>query len=237
MLIMDPVSDASSAAAQLWLKYRHEDRPDKMPGNERLRANTSGLTESEAISIQAQSSMADIILLFGDQGQKSDSATSMKAFNEELYEALEMQLAHILEIKNEALPAQDTLHSLYTAYELGMMVLKFISYISRTKPNIYNTKEEVNTKNHEIAERIIQVVIEKSTAIKKGLDESGWIDRVLENLIRGEQTSANELNTVADTLTGIIDENFLEEWAGHVLESWRDSVAGFTYFRVPKAAS
>jgi N-terminal acetyltransferase B complex non-catalytic subunit len=233
MLIIDPVSDASSAAALLWLKLRLEDGPDKAPDYKTSKANPSGLTKSETISIQAHSSMVDIILLIGDQEAKTDQATSVQSFNEDLYEALDMQLAHILELMDDNLPTQDALHSLYTAYEVGITVLKFMSYLSRTKQSVYNTKEERNVKTREIAERLTQLVVQKSTAIKKGLDESGWIDKVLESLSR--EAGIKERNSVADTLKSIIDENFLEEWAGYVLESWRDSVIGFSYFKAPKA--
>ena len=235
MLIIDPISDASSAAAQLWLKYRLEDESDKKPGHERFRANRSGLTKSEIFLMQAYYSMVDIILLIGDREQHSNTPTSVRSFNEDLYEALEMQLAHISEIKDEALAAQDTLQSLYTAYELGVTVLKFMSNLSRTMQNVYNIKEDANAKTRGIAKRLLQIIIEKSTAIKKGLDKGGWIDRVLESLTRGEEAGANQPNAVADTLKGMINEDFLEEWAGHVLESWRDSVIGFAYFKTPKA--
>lgn len=233
MLIIDSVSDSSCAAPRLWLKNCLDDGTDQKTDHERLTARRSRPTENETISMQAHSSMVGIVLLIADPERESESVTSIQAFNKVLYEALEMQLACISEIKNEALVTQDILHSIYTAYELGVTVMKFISYLSRAKQNFYDTKVEDSVKIREIAERIIKVVMEKSTAIKKGLDESGWIDKVLESLVRGG--GMNEQNAVGDTLKGMIGENFFEEWAGHVLESWRDSVVGFASFKSPKA--
>jgi N-terminal acetyltransferase B complex non-catalytic subunit len=237
MLIIDPVSDASSVANQLWLRHRLENGPDEQSGHEKSGLSPSGLTKSEHISMQAHASMANIILCVGGQERESESesASAVEAFNEDLYETLEKELTHISSMKTEALATKNTLHSLYTAYELGTTVLKFISYLSRTKQDVYNTKDEANIKTREVAERLLHAVIEKSTGIKRGLDESGWIDKVLESASRGEQAGTNQPKSVADTLKEMINENFLEEWAGHVLESWRDSVVGFSYFKVPKA--
>ena len=237
MLIIDPVSDANSAATHLWLRRRLEDGPDKKNGHESGMNPLSGLTASETISMKGHSSMVNIILLVGDQEQKSDpeSASAAKPFNEDLFEALEIQLAQVSKIKDDALAAKDTLHTLYTAYTLGTTVLKFVSYLSRTKQDVYNTREEANMKTREVAEKLLRAVLEKSSAIKRGLDESGWMDRVLECVSRGEQGSADEPKSIADTLKGTIDENFMEEWAGHILESWRDSVIGFSYFKAPIA--
>jgi N-terminal acetyltransferase B complex non-catalytic subunit len=232
MLVIDPASNQSSATAQLWLKHRPGDGPDKEPGPE-VSSIPIGLTKCEVLSMQAHNNMADIILCIGDEERRSepDLAPGLQALNEDLCEALEMQLAHVVKIKNEALAFQETLHTLYTAYELGIMVMKFISYLSRTKQDIYNTQEQANLKTSGMAERLLQAVFEKSTTIKKGLDESGWIDKVLESVSHGEQASTDQGISIADTLKGIIDENFLEEWAGHVLESWRDSVVGFSNFK------
>jgi N-terminal acetyltransferase B complex non-catalytic subunit len=234
MLIIDPDSDASSAAARLWLEHRLENTPEQKPASEGSRTNPTGLTESEVISIQAHNSMTSIILYVSNEQRSEPSG--VKALNEDLCEALETQLAHITRIKNGALAVEGTLHSLYMAYELGTMVVKFASYLSRTKPDIYNTQDETNLKTREVAGRLLQAVIEKSKTIKKELDESGWIDKVLEGVSHGEQTSPDEPKAIADTLKGVLGESFLEEWAGHILESWRDSVAGFSYFKAPAKA-
>lgn len=234
ILIIDPESDASSAAARLWLEHRHDNTPEQKPASEGSRTSPTGLTKSEVISSQAHNSMASIILYVSNPEHRSEpkEASGVKTLNEDLCEALETELAHITKIKNEALAVESTLHSLYTAYELGMMVVKFVSHLSQTKQDIYNTKDEANLKTRELAERLVQTVIEKSKTIKKELDESGWIDRVLESVSRGEQASPDEPKAVADTLKEVLGEGFLEEWAGHILESWRDSVAGFAYFKV-----
>jgi N-terminal acetyltransferase B complex non-catalytic subunit len=232
MLIIDPVSNESSVTALLWLKHRPSDGSDKAHGSG-VSSIPGGLTKCEGLSIQAHNIMADIILCVGDEERRSepDLLRGIQALNEDLCETLEMQLAHVVKIENEALAVQGTLHALYTAYELGIMVMKFTAYLSRTKQDTYNTQEQANLKTNELPEGLLQAVFEKSTAIKKGLDESGWIDKILESVSHGEQASTDQPISIADTLKGIIDENFLEEWAGHVLESWRDSLVGFSNFK------
>jgi N-terminal acetyltransferase B complex non-catalytic subunit len=237
MLVFDPVSDASSAAAKIWLRRLVDDEPEKKNGHAGSSTNNAGLTASEAISIKAQASMVGILLAIDDQtpGSGLDSASAVKDFSDDLLHALELQKEHVSEIKDDSLAARETLNSLYNAYELGTTAIKFIAYLSNAKQNVYNTKEETSVKTIEAAKGLLQTVVEKSTAVKKGLDESGWIDRVLESVSRGEQASADEPKAIADTLKGMIDENFMEEWAGHILESWRDSVIGFSFFKTPKA--
>jgi N-terminal acetyltransferase B complex non-catalytic subunit len=72
-------------------------------------------------------------------------------------------------------------------------------------------------------------VIEKSSTIKKSLDEGGWIDKVLES-VQGDPDVA-DTTSVAGTLRSVVDENFMEQWAGEVVDSWKDSVKGFAYFK------
>lgn len=237
MLVIDPVSDASNSAALLWLRRRVDDEPEKKNGPAQSGTNNAELTTSEAISMKAQASMVGILLAIDDQtpGSEPDSANVVKNLNDDLLEALELLKAHVSEIKDDALPARDTLNSLYNAYELGTTATKFFAYLARAKQDIDNTKDETNIKISEAAKALLQTTVAKSTAVKKGLDESGWIDRVLESVSRGEQAGADEPKGIADTLKGMIDENFMEEWAGHTLESWRDSVIGFSFFKTPQA--
>lgn len=74
----------------------------------------------------------------------------------------------------------------------------------------------------ESAKQVVQAVGEVSKSIKNGLDESGWIDRVLESMEVGES---------GEQLRGLVGENFMEEWAGCMIEGWRESVTGLTLLK------
>lgn len=75
----------------------------------------------------------------------------------------------------------------------------------------------------ESATQILEAVVEKSKVIKDGLDESGWIDRVLESM---------EARGPGEQLRNLVGENFVEEWAGFVVEGWRESVTGLGLLKV-----
>jgi N-terminal acetyltransferase B complex non-catalytic subunit len=81
------------------------------------------------------------------------------------------------------------------------------------------------------------VVTEKCATVKKGLDEGGWIDKVLESVLPDIQEASDGENAavapIIVTFKELIEENFMEEWAGQVVESWRDSVIGFSYIMAP----
>lgn len=233
MLVIDPVSEQSCSAAQLWLKRQAE--ASFSVENDHQRGMNAGLTTSEMNFLKAQTTMVRMSLTIGDQVPKSElDPNAVKNFNEDLSEALEMQLSNLSKIKDDALAVKDTLHPLYVSYELGTTVMKFFSYLSRIRQDAYNTKEEGSIKIRDMAQALLRAVVEKSSSIKKALDESGWIDSVLRSVSGGEQPSGNQSQSIANMLTSMIDENFMEEWAGHVLESWRDSVVGFSYFKARK---
>jgi N-terminal acetyltransferase B complex non-catalytic subunit len=76
----------------------------------------------------------------------------------------------------------------------------------------------------------MQKTLEKGAVVKKRMDESGWIDRVLDNVVGGDDDATDIRDgvaaTVEDAVRAVVDGDFLEGWAGDVVESWRDSVMG-----------
>lgn len=75
----------------------------------------------------------------------------------------------------------------------------------------------------ESAKSVMEAVVQKSKEIKSGMDESGWIDRVLESI---------EVGDSGEQLRSLAGENFMEEWAGCMVEGWRDSVTGLGLLKV-----
>lgn len=77
----------------------------------------------------------------------------------------------------------------------------------------------------------MQIVAEKSVVVRKGLDEGGWIDKVLDSVLQ-VQGSEGEKASVLGSLTDLMDAGRLEVWAGDVVESWRDSIVGLSFLKV-----
>ena len=60
------------------------------------------------------------------------------------------------------------------------------------------------------------------------------VDKVLEFVLpeeTGEQQGVS--SAIVEALREHLDDGFMEQWAGEVAESWRDSVTGFSLLKVP----
>jgi N-terminal acetyltransferase B complex non-catalytic subunit len=150
----------------------------------------------------------------------------VSAFEDDLQSRLSDRLREIAGLGSASAPAtRGVLHSLYVAYDVGTTILRLNAYLTRTKPE---TKLQAS---FGLAEQLVKAVIQKATMIKQSLDEGGWIDKVLKSVFQGDIDVAADSLSIPGTLKGVVDENFMEEWAGQVVDSWKDSVKGFAYFR------
>ena len=148
------------------------------------------------------------------------------AFENDLQSRLSDRLQDIERLKSAFAPAtRRVLHSLYAAYDVGTTVLRLSAYLTQTKSDI-KLHGSLN-----IAEKLVKAVITKSTIIKQSLDEGGWIDKVLKSVFQGDIDVAADSLSIPGALKSLVDENFMEEWAGQVADSWKDSVKGFAYFK------
>jgi hypothetical protein len=124
-----------------------------------------------------------------------------------------------------------TLHCLYEAYDVGITVGRLDEYLFQARSNIKLSK------SLKLAEQLVEATVTKATAIKKSLDQAGWIDEILKRVSREDPDvlvdSASRHTDLPGALKSLVDENFMEEWAGQVVESFRDSVKGFAYFNKP----
>jgi len=135
------------------------------------------------------------------------------------------RLQEIERLRSASAPAtRQVLHSLFTAYDIGTSVARTDTYITRMDPQI---KLQGSI---QLAERLVKAVIAKSAMIKQSLDEGGWIDKVLNSVFQGDLDISDD-KSIPGTFKSVVDENFMEEWAGQVVDSWRDSVKGFAYFK------
>lgn len=165
-----------------------------------------------------------------DQERWSDQKFQdrLETHNKELCESLEEYISFIGNLKGLVPALGSTLHTLYTGYEIGKTAVKFSTYLSGKGKDIHESQTEPNKKITEVAQRLLQTVAEQSAVVKKGLDEGGLIDKVLDSVLQGpDGRDASVLGQLRD----LVDESHLELWAGDVAESWRDSVAGLSYLK------
>ncbi|RDW64145.1 hypothetical protein BP5796_10647 [Coleophoma crateriformis] len=123
-----------------------------------------------------------------------------------------------------------TLHPLYMAHELAIAILNFDRYFrlsGKCKCTFVAQLQASNKESVLIAERLLKEVLSISENSRKSMDESGWIDRVLDSVIDGDKDDSGEKSTtLAGAFKATVDADFMENWAGEVVESWRDSVMG-----------
>jgi len=233
-MTIDPASDSikDRSIPQSWLSS-HVKEIRERHGKDQEHISL-GLTECEAIFARSVDAIAYFINRACDREQWSEQKNDLNSWNKHLHQQLEALLAHVGSIQESSPASQLTLHSLYTAYELGTMVINFKKYISKLDANS-GLQEYADDEIVTIIQRLLEIVASKSTSIKKSLDESGWIDRVLESLLQNSQDDTDDSSSAKGILEKLVDDNFMEEWAGNVVESWRDSVIGFSHFKVPGA--
>ncbi|KAF7937706.1 uncharacterized protein EAE97_007502 [Botrytis byssoidea] len=183
------------------------------------------LTRSEASALEAYSNLASIIAKACDPTASSaaDFQTSLEITNKYLCAKLEQHLSFIKEDKNVTPALWNTLHTLYTAYDLASVVISATKLLALKDVKAHKLQVEQNKTLAESAKSVMEAVAEKSKEIKNGLDESGWIDRVLESM---------EVGDSVEQLRSLAGENFMEEWAGGMVEAWRDSVTGLGLLKI-----
>ncbi|TVY35515.1 N-terminal acetyltransferase B complex subunit [Lachnellula subtilissima] len=195
------------------------------------------LTQPEELTRQSYDAMALIIQDVCDPERWSDQQfpEQLHSHNKELCESLEEQRSLVENIKAPVPALASTLHALYTGYAAGKTASKFSVYLSSKAKDIpssqIQSQGEANQKIAAAAQRLLQTVAEKCVAIKKGLDEGGLIDKVLDSVLQGPDGTDADVSLLGE-LRDSLDESHLELWAGDVVESWRDSVVGLSWLKV-----
>jgi N-terminal acetyltransferase B complex non-catalytic subunit len=237
MLIVDTSSGISGEkeTLHLWLKQYLDSQKKSRLSN----VESKGMTRSEDLTESTYQIMAVILRESRDREHWTETSfqDTLDKQNKNLRESLEKHLA-LIESLVQLVPAfGSTLHSLYTAHEVSRTVVNFCSYLSKQDKDFYGKQVEASTKIEELAQKLLKVVVKKCADIKKGLDEGGWIDKVLECALPyatdGTDGLVGASLPLVSSLRELLDENFMEEWAGEVVESWRDSVVGFSYLKAP----
>jgi N-terminal acetyltransferase B complex non-catalytic subunit len=235
MLIIDPSADVAQEKEllHLWLKQYLDSQKQSEPA----RAKPEGMTRSEELAAATYHAVALILRASREQDQwaETDFQTKLNKYNTDLLESLEEQLALIKALKEPVPAFGNTLHALYTAHEVSRTILHFCKYVSKQGKGFVEKQKEATAKIEELARKLLQLVVEKCGVVKKGLDEGGWIDKVLECTLPEAQEGGDD-GAAMGALRELLDENFLEEWAGEVVESWREAVVGLSYLKTPPKA-
>lgn len=226
-LIIDPSSDAAQEKemSYLWLKQYLESQKQQPSA----KVGSSGMTRSEDLAAGIYHSMA--VMLDEVQSGEKGAETRREELNNEICDRLEEQTALISGLHDLVPALESTLHVLYTAHEVGRTMVNFCLYLSKQDKGSVEQQKDANKKIGELARQLLQLVVDKCAVVKKGLDEGGWIDKVLERTLPEGQDGVD--GAVVRALRKVLDENFMEEWAGEVVESWRDSAVGFSYLKGP----
>ena len=245
MLDEESTSDVDRAKSQVWLKQfvdsiSKEGQEEAKPGKSSLNDNL--LAMPERLAMLTYNDIAQVIQLACDEEQWEEQGfrNTLDNSNTDLLGRLKKQTLFIKNAKGLAPAFSSTLHSLYTAYDIGRMVLKFSNYLSQPSMSVHSTQVAANKKVVEGARQLIQAVADTCAAIKRELDEGGWIDKVLDSVLRSEHDipieQAGKSVSLVGTLQELVGENFMEEWAGQVVESWKDSIIGLSYLKAPSSA-
>ncbi|CZR50694.1 uncharacterized protein PAC_00568 [Phialocephala subalpina] len=239
-LIVDPSPELSGEKTILEqsLKQTLDSQKQSWAASSKSGVGSKSMTRAEQLAGHAYRAMRLIITESCDQAlwAKGDFKSRLEGHNSELRERLE-ELAGLLEEMEAVVPAfQDTLNAVYTAYEVGRTAVYFCRFLNGKGKTVYETQTEASKKIGEAAERLIQVVVEKCAVVKKGLDEGGWIDKVLESVFPESEQPGFPSALLVEAVRQVPDEVFMEEWAGEVVESWKESAAGFSYMKMPSKA-
>jgi N-terminal acetyltransferase B complex non-catalytic subunit len=232
-LIVAPSPDIGGEKKILhqWL-IQHLD--SKKQAKETKMGSLGNMTRAEELAQYGYDSMLVIIRDATDQDKWTEPNfhDRMENYYRDLCDALEECIAIIDGLKALVPAFAVPLNALYAGQEMGRTTVDFCDYIVRQGNGVHEREAALNSTTLEVGQRLLRTVVGKCMIIKQGLDEGGWIDKVLGSTMPGDAIVLDEMSgQVAASLGKLIDENFMEEWAGQVVESWGESTMGLTYLK------
>ena len=186
-------------------------------------------TRSEELAKQVEGVIILLVRESSDRSRWTEERfqARLNSSNITLRSALE-ELIQLVDNKKHVVPAfWDVLHDLYTAYDVVKTIFDFSNYVLKQIKESPDTLKEICNAQSERSHVLLQIVLEQVQAVKKGLDEGGWIDKLLEGSLPGSGGPYATGQVIRD----LLGENSLEEWAGLVVESWGESVQGLNLIR------
>jgi hypothetical protein len=134
----------------------------------------------------------------------------------------------------------NTLHPLYTVYEAASLVDSVMDFI--ISPLVYTSKaakDQAKYLKTEMQKIRAQVAV-TSAEVRKRMSDSGWMDLVLEEIqddlptfvqeadsqVQDDGQSLGDVWTPGHAITEAVGQDFLEWFAGELVNSWNESVCG-----------
>lgn len=190
------------------------------------------LTRPEDLARIASESMTLLILdaCNKERWPEIKFQSRLDTYNNDLISSLECLIENLEGNKILVPPLASTFHALYTSYDIAKTTLSFSTFLAKQGKEAHESQVEASKKVWEVARKLMTVVAEKVTIVKKGMDEGGWIDKVLEDVL-GPDNEESVIGKVRD----LMDDAVLEVWAGNVVEAWRESVVGLGFLKVVAA--
>lgn len=110
---------------------------------------------------------------------------------------------------------------MFTAHSLALHVLSFTAFLSKLpSKEVHPSQIAANKKTEVLARRLLEKTLKTIGTIKKGMDEGGLIDKVLDSV------NGTDGESVIGGLGELMDSGAMEVWAGDLVEGWRDAVVG-----------
>lgn len=182
------------------------------------------LTKAEQLALEAYTALGHLTASAATKS-KISAETSLEAFEKQIIASL-AEMTQLLHDKQTATPAfWDYLHMLYMAYEVNDAV------VSLTRDASKGSEKLSCADLSEQAKKLQEAIHKGWVQYKDRMDESGWIDQVIESVAPSE-TEIEGVSEIAGPLKSLIGEDFLEERAGELVDSWRESIAGLTHLKM-----
>lgn len=169
----------------------------------------------EAISTLLNSSLSPSLW----KEEKFDAR--LEAHNDDLRNALSSFVDYLSELKDLTPAFGHILHAVFTGHSLALHVLAFDSFLSKLPGKEVHPSQLTANKNTEpLARGLLEKTLQTIGTIKKGMDEGGLIDKVLDSV------NGTDGDSVVGGLGELVDSGAMEVWAGDLVEGWRDAVVG-----------
>lgn len=216
---------------QVWLQeYISTISHRKHNGTQTISTKPEGRDEIDSITALNNSAY---LFYFSLDGTKH-STTEWNEHNDSLFVLLDKRVQQINKTTDSIPAFRTTLELLYTSYELARTATEIMQYISK-QASYREIQKDLAQNVEDAAKRLQEAVLAKSATIKAALGESGWMDRVLDSVRQeSDDASKDEASSSASVASALVDavgEGFMEDWAGNIVESWKDSTDGFSYFK------
>jgi N-terminal acetyltransferase B complex non-catalytic subunit len=199
------------------------------PSHTQLKDPQHFISDIEDVARICHGEMTHIIVSNFDSTRWNDAnfQTTLDSSNAHLISRLEQTVVQIKNLKAIVPAFADVLHLLYTTYDISLITLAFCKLLNAKNKKLQSSQATHTAHILTHTQELQKAIAEKATAVKRGLDEGGWIDKVLDSV-----NGVDGQETVLGQLGDLVDAGRLEVWAGDLVEGWKDSCEGLMLLKV-----